>query len=728
MDIHTNELHATFHFDAIESDFDLYLLTPADDLQLHAGRNSKRTTCCIFDTAQLPWKALASAYNDAGETILLFPSGTVPKLTFLKFASEHFPKFAAKHVSHSKLLDDHFRERHFGKGGRVLVQLFVNRLANFKEISHQFNNTAAHLYEFCKYDTVGSKSYPVYFRAEVTEDMNLRITSRVFTGDRKGTFILDEKTNRFRRVLKSDGDGKRFSPAKRKDGRTILTFLSFDEEENFSESRLGEFVDVVHRVETSLGRYMTWTFSELPQNKIISRDVSGYRKKRQQFAWQHLQDETIWIQNFIGEDGVHATEELTAWLDGHHIRVQTLPPEQSPPCDALSIFILHEKAWYPENEQDDPYVNLHRSSAIVQILTTERWKNNDAIAWRLLDELLIKQDIRCGYFSQKADLSSFTKPWTFVWAAEVAEDGDEDTTFLVYNGMKLYPDGKMEFSRFDDHAEKLPSTQKRIQRIYHSIPGYGLITSEESIAGICYCDPKNPHTIIRTGTWILPNLDAIQKALREFEGTEIEKDALLQWMDAYADDHPTEKAVIGETRQRLEEHLPDTFYPTDFKKLVSSRAGWIKDFERKVYAEHHVLLQPFFKSTTEQNRKYLPMDYQMDALTSIHAVSHERNVGGIPQLVHGYFSGLRKQGLKQAVPRGSFLYDIVPADEGNDQSAEVLPLLDVDFVMSNDMHTVLPFPFKYLREYHDIMEFKKSESCVARPSGSGENMEEISLF
>ena len=55
--------------------------------------------------------------------------------------------------------------------------------------------------------------------------------------------------------------------------------------------------------------------------------------------------------------------------------------------------------------------------------------------------------------------------------------------------------------------------------------------------------------------------------------------------------------------------------------------------------------------------------------------------------------------MKSSSARGSLIYDIVPEQEGHDQSAEILPLLDVDFVVSSERYTVLPFPFKYLREY-----------------------------
>lgn len=74
----------------------------------------------------------------------------------------------------------------------------------------------------------------------------------------------------------------------------------------------------------------------------------------------------------------------------------------------------------------------------------------------------------------------------------------------------------------------------------------------------------------------------------------------------------------------------------------------------------------------------------------------------------GYFSSIRMSRMHSSLVRGSVLRNIIPEDGMPDQSEEVLPFLDVDFVTSNDMFSVLPFPFKYLREYakfcenHDI--------------------------
>ena len=65
--------------------------------------------------------------------------------------------------------------------------------------------------------------------------------------------------------------------------------------------------------------------------------------------------------------------------------------------------------------------------------------------------------------------------------------------------------------------------------------------------------------------------------------------------------------------------------------------------------------------------------------------------------VRCYYSGIRYAGADRKIPRASIVRAVVP--EREDASNEILSLLDVNFIHSDNKLPVLPFPFKFLREY-----------------------------
>ena len=69
---------------------------------------------------------------------------------------------------------------------------------------------------------------------------------------------------------------------------------------------------------------------------------------------------------------------------------------------------------------------------------------------------------------------------------------------------------------------------------------------------------------------------------------------------------------------------------------------------------------------------------------------------------HFYFSGINGYCMQESVPRAIKIREVIHYGEGELKFDKLLPLLKVPFVYNNRA-TVIPFPFKYLREFEEIL-------------------------
>ena len=72
-----------------------------------------------------------------------------------------------------------------------------------------------------------------------------------------------------------------------------------------------------------------------------------------------------------------------------------------------------------------------------------------------------------------------------------------------------------------------------------------------------------------------------------------------------------------------------------------------------------------------------------------------------------YFAGITGSGMQSKVQRASLIREVSQAKNGNSDFMTLLPLMNVSFVRNGQL-TVIPFPFKYLKEY--IQNVMKDES------------------
>ena len=750
MSIQTNRLDVQIHYDALFSDFDIFGIYPNLDLITEVdARKDIFYGRCLVDAAIHKLKAISSAYNNQAEIFLLFrKEDHINEMQFKNEVECAYPKFTARRLQLREILaETPERKKRFYYGDRVIVQLLVNALANPRE-EGRFHNISATLMHFVrKEDGIPLKNNRtcnrrVYLEFRITGGMYLKVSVATFQNISgkdmsKAKFVLDPKLHDLRLALPDDGkDLDRFEKRGFKNKRNNVDFLDFKNLETFRQSRAGYMLELIHELNEQMGKYLTVSFRKFEENtsvvqsKFITRDTM-FQKIR-----EHFQSRTIYVQNQIAEDGDKLLTEFEDALKRYNIRYMSVPLERAIPPKQPAVIILHPQDWYLDREEKDPYPALHSNQKLLQVITNDIMagkkiskKNEhpyDPAFQTVLKELWIKEDVLKSCFTFPIQNFSLTKPWYFVYAVKQKSEKEskskrKEKPLYTFYRMKLEPNGKISFDVFSNRQFVMFTVEAAITGAYDLKTGNEYLAQDEKIEGIMYCDENNLHKIVRTNWWGLPNLQNIYQALRlSSDNHPVSKATVLDALTAFQDQYPEFKDFVDEAKEKITAHLPEQFNLKALRALPGKKPDtcvfrgtkpWARKFslfwfnrDREQGESMPVLLFPSFKTTRQ--KEDLPFDYGLTDAADIQTFTYS-----IPYLyqhqaierksikVRGYLSGIRMSRMHSGYARGTIVRNIIPDEGMEDQSEEILPLLDVDFVTSNDMFSVLPFPFKYLREY-----------------------------
>lgn len=761
MSIPTNRLSIDIHYEAIFQDFDIFCITPNLDITTEKEAKKIFRDRSLVDAALHDLRALSSAYNNHAEAFLLFPkSDHIDEETFRTRVEQAYPKFTSSRLRRDQFLNPTpERSRRFYYNDRVIAQLLINSLANYTD-EGRFHNLSAALLHLFKEKEIPWKDNQTcklrtYLEFRITAGMYLKASVRTFRSIQgkdnmhNAGYVFDPDLCELRRALPDDGkDMERFEEKALRNKRTIIPYLDFSNLENFKKSRAGQMFFLQKAINERLGKYLHASFQKFTGNTSIVNSKFTDAAKMFQRVQEHFHARTIYVQNRIGEDGKELLDAFEESLKHHGIRYKIIPEAQNIPPRQPAVILLHPKEWYEEQEsREDPYLSLHESQKLLQILTDEILSKKkpgkadeaaekkkhpyDAVFLTVLKELWIKEDILQGQFTFPIQEFHLTKPWYFVYAVKEKESKMEkkherETDVYTFYRMKLSPDGKITFDSFTNLQPAFFSVEGTIQDIYRMPKGNEYLAQDEQIEGIMYCDEDNLHKLIRTNWWALPNLQNIYNALRFSDGNrEVKKQQVQKALAAFQENHP-EYAEDAKTAGQKLSILGETFHIKDLRdlemtvirkkkgkeiettqRIFSGRKLWVQKFSKFWFESEKaspILLSPLF--TTTEDMRYVPLDYGISEATNIQTFVHSvpklcnhLAIGSKRIYARGYLSGIRTSRMHSGYARGTIVRNIIPEEGKPDQSEEILPFLDVDFVTSNDMFTVLPFPFKYLREY-----------------------------
>jgi ribosomal protein L20A (L18A) len=504
-------------------------------------------------------------------------------------------------------------------------------------------------------------------------------------------YVLHEGTSTLRRWLPREGmpDAKiTYIPYGFQNTKAHLDFIDFSSVKGYEKSRVGILHQVYDGIQDHLSDYISIEFRQLDEPHTI--ELTETILKNPKHLRSKLDEQPIHIVDRIGsEESVEMAKALKKSLLPYLANKKLLTIGKRDKRNALNFRIIYSSSYYENNNEKDEYLasepGIYRQHITIE--NKEEISNGsskDAIIKTIVKEQLIKRDIG------ERSLSLFDwnklnakKIWTFA-------SYDRKGKYIVF--MDILPDGKLDFREIDPNSldwygkneedVELLAMAKRNERRSRFFPE-GLIISEDG----------NKNLIYRTEENTLPDFIQIKDIVKEVDSkfpesmqTGIELSSIVGECFAELNEFKSEK--VKQLIEELNIHGSQEVSKKTFKKTLNSCLGKnsneAKHLRKTLYDKYGVRLH-FSKSK--------------DNLNTFFDSSLDIKYFGENESEAFYFVGARKDSVSKYLFSNACHLRRVEAVNGSKLIfKDILPTMDVDFVRTGQS-TVLPFPFKYIREY-----------------------------
>ena len=189
--------------------------------------------------------------------------------------------------------------------------------------------------------------------------------------------------------------------------------------------------------------------------------------------------------------------------------------EHPKPGEAL-FRIVHNKETYADCPERDPYRKAPRHCA-VQHLTVEDFQlsgldrtgakpKEDAPLRKVLQEMAVKLDVLHGQITcYDWETLGYEAAVNFV----IPDDASGKDKLLSYRRLRVFPDGRLQFSRWQDQMLWEDAEQEKIAAAFHNKFG----NRDSDVDGIVYENPDDIHIIRQTERFTLPQADHLNELL-----------------------------------------------------------------------------------------------------------------------------------------------------------------------------------------------------------------------
>ena len=282
----------------------------------------------------------------------------------------------------------------------------------------------------------------------------------------------------------------------------------------------------------------------------------------------------------------------------------------------------------------------------------------------IIKQLVIKKDIgerKISIVDWKQ--YNYTGNWIF---------GMVDTENKMFYFMTVYPDGKFEFKRLVNDLFSNDEYSK-----YYEYFGNG----KKSIYGVIIAPNGKVNCIKNTDWFTIPEFSDLDDVFSlTTQHRTFSRDLIIGYLEQY----PKHDSV-GDITTKINEYFEEnnSINNNTLDRLLSNRG--LREFvNQKITEETNIPLRPYLRNRSSVE------EYLM-SVTDIKYFGESDNV-------KYYFVGDMAKGLRGAMPHSCVIRQVYSPENNGVFFDELLPLMNVTFVQNNRL-TVLPFPFKYLREY-----------------------------
>lgn len=366
---------------------------------------------------------------------------------------------------------------------------------------------------------------------------------------------------------------------------------------------------------------------------------------------------------------------------------------------AYNIRIVHKDTYYSENEIYDPHGDNLKGYVVQHMVEEEKhfteMKRNSPDVKKVIQELIIKGDVRDGFISifdwQRLDSG---KEWTFVLRKKIKLDFKEKAEHFNhvnkkafnYYRLKIDRNGQLKFDTFCDSSENETEDWSRICYAYECAEDKHRGVKNQ-VEGLVYSDINNIHAILLTKEKTLPNIVALKNTLKDTNGEEkVSKEILVKAIEDFETEYPGFGERIFEWKVKLAEET-GMITKKALKKILNMRTNAASMFNRFLQENYHIWVDG------ELRKSEFESIFQIGNLLNIkYEYITDDYLDGSAFV---YYVGAKSK--KTSYPNACCMRKVISFGDHLEYE-ELLPLMAVEFVR-NSQYTVLPFPYKYLREY-----------------------------
>lgn len=462
---------------------------------------------------------------------------------------------------------------------------------------------------------------------------------------------LNEKTN----IIQKPVDGE----------RGLATFFDFKDYDTFSCTKNGLLYDIMNIIEEQYSSYFTLHF------KSYEVDECREYKRKKMEEYKDLVEDNILTTgiNLIDEVG---SETSADYLNDLADAIKTIIPDvhisQSKRLSGkkLNIRYIHNKDFYRNNDphQDD------LSDYAVQHITVEKFNHRaSAAVYNVLKELVIKKDLKNG----KITISDWTiYDYSNDWIFGMVSDSK-------YFFMTVHPDGTFKIEQLERNFFTITEYD-----LYMDYFGVKNGNSNNDVVGLVKDSDGNINLIRDTNKYSIPNFSEMGNTLKKAsEAIQLSGSDVIELLNGVIN-CTNDKKVISEINIAIAEIKVSQMYSK--QEIVKMLPGKNTKYEvvDSIYKNTGILLYTFLRGETERN-EYMSGNIDINYIKTGESLAL-------------YSVGEIGNGMRYTIERASLLREIQAAPGSKLIFDKLLPLMGVEFVRYG-MLTVLPFPFKYLREY-----------------------------
>lgn len=694
----TNRINVTYNMENIDADFDIFRVEKS---------NKDYYKYNILDSAVYEFKAAAVQWTFGATALVLFRKGEVTEQQFKESIMKEYEDVKIQKID---LLDSEQCSNCFYFENRLLAQLLINSMRTPKHEAFMYNNLTGKLFYHDpswkhKDKLTGKVNFIRFLEIVIDPGMYLNLEHKTFKRyDREsnGLYVIDSKTGEFRKKLKTDTNVITYKEGSLPHNHFRVDNFDITDITHFRKSKMGVMEQFLRDVNDNLSKYISIDIVEREDAQEF--DISNLEKKgiSELEYGEMLQKKGVVI---VDENDSEISKDIVAKLQEElekYYHVKAAVGNLS--GDAYNIRIIHDGEYYAENEMHDPHSD-NLKGYIVQHITEEaehftNTKGSSPDIKKIVQELIIKGDVRERMISifdwERLDSG---KDWTFVLRKKIKTKFGENVehvnfvnkkAFNYYNYYRLKIDGngKMEFDAFCDSNQSETEEWNKICYAYDFVEDkhHGV---QNHVEGLMYSNIDNIHAILLTREKTLPNISALMDTLIETDAKErVPKEILLKAINDFETEHIAAGEIISEWKNKLSVET-EMITKKSIKKILNMKSGTASKFNRFLHQKYGIWIDGELR---KGEFEYL---YQIGNLLNIKYDYNENDY--LDGRAFVYYVGAKGNNKKTKYPNACCMRKVISLGETLEYE-EALPLMTVEFVR-NSQFTVLPFPFKYLREY-----------------------------